>query len=201
MQELSPRGRRLKTDMDKLIQLATTCSVLELDLGQRGEFQYPESYIIGFQGPSFERTVNPFEYKVSLREHHQVRLTLGPQYPRLMPGLQWLTPIFHPNIAPNGSVCLGGYSTHWAPRLMLDQLCEMLWDMLVFRNFNLDSPYNREAAGWLQQQTTFSLPLCRHGLRYFRRQNESLSQPEGPVENTQRPVGPPDIQFLEESES
>ncbi len=200
MTELSPRGRRLKTDMEKLTQLAQRCSVIELELGQRGEYQIPESYVIGFRGPSFERTVNPFEYRVSIRDHHQVRLSLGPQYPRLMPGLQWLTPIFHPNIAPNGSVCLGGYSTHWAPRLMLDQLCEMLWDMLVFRNFNLDSPYNREAAGWINEQTIFSLPLCSHGLRYFYRASETSSTEETKQVSQQTPSSPPDIQFLGESE-
>jgi len=96
---------------------------------------------------------------------HEVRVNLGANYPRVMPELHWLTPIFHPNISANGLVCLGGYSTHWVPSLRLDDLCLMLWDMIRYRNFDIGSPYNRVAAEWAKTQRHFILPLDPRPLR------------------------------------
>ena len=69
-----------------------------------------------------------------------MRVTLGASYPRLQPELAWQTPIFHPNISAGGVVCLGGYGTYWVPSLNLDELCEMLWDMVRYANFDVLQP-------------------------------------------------------------
>jgi len=60
---------------------------------------------------------------------------------------------------------LGGYSTHWVPSLRLDQLCDMLWDMIRYKNFDVDSPYNREAAQWARIDETYQFPLDHRPLR------------------------------------
>lgn len=155
----SPRARRLATDFQSLQNLATKSRVFRLAIGHRGEEGLPEAYHLIFNGPSFVANlmVNPIQ--VTIAHEHEVRVVLGPNYPRQMPLLTWMTPIFHPNIAPSGAVCLGGYSSHWVPNLMLDRLCEMLWDMLCFRNFNLESPYHRLAAEWLHKHNDRPLPL------------------------------------------
>ena len=44
------------------------------------------------------------------------------------------------------------------PSLALDELCAMLWDMIRYENYDETSPYNREAAAWAKNQTTFA---CR----------------------------------------
>ena len=85
-----------------------------------------------------------------------------------MPEIRWLTPIYHPNISEIGMVCLGGYGTHWVPSLNLDELCGMLWDMARFHNYDIRSPYNREAALWVANQTTFRFPLDARPLRDLR---------------------------------
>jgi hypothetical protein len=82
-----------------------------------------------------------------------------------MPELRWLTPIYHPNISEIGMVCLGAYGTHWVPSLALDELCVMLWDMARFQNYDIRSPYNREAAQWSANQTTFRFPMDARPLR------------------------------------
>ena len=82
-----------------------------------------------------------------------------------MPELRWLTPIYHPNISEIGLVCLGGYGTHWVPSLHLDDLCNMLWDMARYHNYDIRSPYNREAALWAANQTTFAFPTDPRPLR------------------------------------
>ena len=94
-----------------------------------------------------------------LRDEHEVHIRLGASYPRMMPELAWKSPIFHPNISASGVVCLGGYGTYWVPSLTLDELCTMLWDMIRYENYDETSPYNREAAAWVKNQTYFRLPL------------------------------------------
>jgi hypothetical protein len=98
-------------------------------------------------------------------ERHEVSVRLGASYPRMMPELAWKTPIFHPNISGGGVVCLGGYGAHWVPSLNLDELCEMLWDMVRYANYDVESPYNREAAAWTKTQRQFNLPVDPRPLR------------------------------------
>ena len=106
--------------------------------------------------------------KVLYREHHQVEVRLGASYPRTMPELRWLSPVYHPNISEIGLVCLGAYGTHWVPSLFLDELCNMLWDMARYHNYDIRSPYNRDAALWVANQTTFGFPTDARPLRDLR---------------------------------
>ncbi|RUL89099.1 ubiquitin--protein ligase [Tautonia sociabilis] len=124
----------------------------------------PQRYLIEFHGRSLARERG----KVIEWQTHQVEVKLGASYPRTMPELRWLSPIFHPNISEIGLVCLGGYNTHWVPSLQLDELCEMLWDMARFHNYDLRSPYNREAALWAASQATFAFPMDDRPLRDLR---------------------------------
>ena len=62
-------------------------------------------------------------------------------------------------------VCLGGYGTYWVPSLNLDELCEMLWDMIRYKNFDVTSPYNRDAAWWANSQQQYRLPLDPRPIR------------------------------------
>ena len=103
--------------------------------------------------------------EVVIREQHEVHIRLGASYPRLMPDLAWKAPIFHPNISTSGVVCLGGYGTYWVPSLSLDGMCEMLWDMVRYQNFDEKSPYNREAAAWATSQSSFPLPIDDRPIR------------------------------------
>jgi hypothetical protein len=103
--------------------------------------------------------------EVLVRDEHEVHVRLGASYPRMMPELAWKSPVFHPNISASGVVCLGGYGTYWVPSLTLDELCTMLWDMVRFENFDEKSPYNREAAAWAKNQSSFRLPIDHRPLR------------------------------------
>lgn len=123
----------------------------------------PELYTVWFLGRGMMRHEN--NGPVGLQERHEVQIRLGAGYPRMMPEIRWKTPIFHPNISGNGSVCLGGYGTYWVPSLTLDQLCHMLWDMIRYENYDETSPYNREAALWAKTQSQYKLPLDARPLR------------------------------------
>ena len=155
----SPRIRRLRNDRKALEQLRAESSILDFDaVGDPAE-----KYIVRFFGGG--SGVPTDSHHVSIRESHEVRIKLGASYPRMMPELTWMSPIFHPNISASGVVCLGGYGTHWVPSLSLDELCEMLWDMIRYRNYDVDSPYNREAALWAKTQTRLALPVDDRPIR------------------------------------
>jgi hypothetical protein len=155
----TPRIRRLRTDRQGLEQLRAESSILDFDaLGDPSE-----RYVLRFYGRGLWRTDGP--QQIAVREVHEVRIKLGASYPRMMPELTWMTPIFHPNISASGVVCLGGYGTHWVPSLSLHELCGMLWDMIRYRNFDVESPYNREAALWAKTQTRYSFPLDERPIR------------------------------------
>ena len=153
----SPRLRRLRSDLAALEKLEAESSVFRFKSTGRP----PQQYSLIFQGTSLARDRG----KVGVREHHEVEIKLGASYPRTMPEIRWLTPIYHPNISEIGMVCLGAYGTHWVPSLALDELCVMLWDMARYQNYDIRSPYNREAAQWAANQTTFRFPMDHRPLR------------------------------------
>lgn len=155
----SPRERRLNSDLRALQELSNESSILDFE----GRGNPPEQYRIFFHGKGLWRV--PDSTDVLLRDYHEVTITLTSAYPRMIPELAWQTPIFHPNISASGVVCLGGYGTHWVPSLMIDELCNMLWDMIRYRNFDIESPYNREAAVWTKNQTMYGFPVDDRPLR------------------------------------
>jgi ubiquitin-protein ligase len=154
----SPRDRRLNADFQAVQQLQADSTIFSFSASG----SLPQSYRFYFRGLGLK--LSP-QGRVVIAEHHEVVVELGAAYPRLVPGLAWQTPVFHPNISHNGVVCLGGYGTHWVPSLTLSEMCIMLWDMIRYKNFDTESPYNREAANWAKQQTEFPFPLDRRPLR------------------------------------
>jgi hypothetical protein len=159
MMRESPRMRRLRTDLKALEALRADSTILEFEA--RGN--PPSEYLVRFLGKGFARGLD--QVRVVIQEVHEVNIRLGASYPRVVPELQWKTPIFHPNISGSGSVCLGGYGTHWVPSLNLDELCEMLWDMIRYANYDVTSPYNREAADWARRQQKYRLPIDPRPIR------------------------------------
>jgi ubiquitin-protein ligase len=155
----SPRLRRLQSDLKAMQQLQADSSILHFSA--HGDL--PEAYTIWFLGRGLARGEN--NGPIMLQERHEVHVRLGAGYPRMMPEIRWKSPIFHPNISGNGSVCLGGYGTYWVPSLTLDELCHMLWDMVRYENYDETSPYNREAALWTKTQSEHRLPLDARPLR------------------------------------
>ncbi len=156
----SPRERRLRNDLAALERLRSESSVFRFtSLGDP-----PVQYRIQFLGRGLWRDRG----KVRILEKHHIEIKLGSSYPRAIPEIRWLSPIYHPNISEIGMVCLGGYGTHWVPSVQLDDLCTMLWDMLRYHNYDIRSPYNRDAALWVAQQQTFGFPTEDRSIRDLR---------------------------------
>jgi hypothetical protein len=159
----SPRIRRLRSDLRAIERLKDESSILDFSTNRPAGGGPPDYYVFRFDGRGFFRPEGSRE--VQMRDFHEMTIQLGAAYPRMMPELAWRTPIFHPNISASGVVCLGGYGTHWVPSVNLDELCHMLWDMIRYQNFDVESPYNREAAAWAKTQTRFRLPIDARSLR------------------------------------
>jgi ubiquitin-protein ligase len=157
----SPRDRRLKSDFESLQQLQNESSIFSFDtIGSARSL--PTKYRLTFRGSGLKKS--SFS-GINVTSNHVVRVDLGSAYPRLAPGLLWETKIFHPNISNNGVVCLGGYGSHWVPSLTLCEMCKMLWDMIRYKNFDTESPYNREAAHWARSQPQNRFPIDRRPIR------------------------------------
>jgi hypothetical protein len=154
----SPRQRRLNSDFQSVQVLGEESTIFSFQASGAP----PTKYRLVFSGSGFKRDKNGL---ISISNHHEVLVELGAAYPRMVPNLAWQTPVFHPNISNNGVVCLGGYGTHWVPSLTLSEMCTMLWDMIRYKNFDSESPYNREAALWTKSQTDFVFPIDRRSIR------------------------------------
>ncbi|MDB2686987.1 ubiquitin-conjugating enzyme E2 [Mariniblastus sp.] len=155
----SPRIRRLNSDYRSVCQLRDESTIFSFECSGKP----PQKYDLLFTGAGFYR--DPKSGKIAVRHQHRVSVDLIASYPRMMPGLAWQTPIFHPNISTNGVVCMGGYGSNWVPSLTLDEMITMLWDMIRYKNFDSNSPYNREAAAWVQQQSDFEFPIDTRSIR------------------------------------
>jgi ubiquitin-protein ligase len=158
----SPRMRRLRNDHLALEHLVSESSVFRFS----AHGNPPTQYDIVFHGAGLYRDTN--KNKVKSHNTHRIQIKLGSSYPRTIPEIRWQTPIYHPNISEIGMVCLGGYATHWVPSLQLDELCVMLWDMLRYHNYDVRSPYNRDAALWVASQTSILFPTDSRPLRDLR---------------------------------
>lgn len=193
----SPRLRRLRSDLKAMQQLRSESTIFSFQTPGETYAGGPETYLIRFAGVGLWRPEGSVE--VLPRFDHEVRIHLSASYPRMMPDLSWKTPIFHPNVSSSGVVCLGGYGTHWAPSLQLDELTHMLWEMVRYANFDVKSPYNREAAYWARSQNQFRLPVDPRSLRDRVVTGTTVGAGD-PLNSRSQPVGstkPPDIVFLD----
>lgn len=140
----APRIDRLLTDNQKLIQLTQRSPFVQI-LETQGN--PPNSYLIRFTCRGVEHIDS--HGQPIYREDHRVQITLGSQYPLEKPSLQWLTPIYHPNISVNGSVCIGN---NWASGgRYLDELVVYLMQMVRFDGENLTftvDAFRRDAYQW-----------------------------------------------------
>jgi hypothetical protein len=193
----SPRIRRLRTDLRALEQIRAESSIVDFSVAGAMHGGPPDCYLIRFYGKGLWRPEN--SSTVSIRERHEVSINLGAAYPRMMPELVWRTPIFHPNISASGVVCLGGYGTYWVPSVNLDELCSMLWDMIRYENYDVNSPYNREAAHWAKTQREYRLPVDARPIRDRRAGlAPAANQRKPPITAAPRPSIRPDVIFLDD---
>jgi len=73
-----------------------------------------------------------------------LRLTFPDQYPEKPPRIRFTCDMFHPNVYPDGSICLDIIQDLWKPIYTVDMLLTSIQSLLT--DPNIDSPANVEAA-------------------------------------------------------
>jgi ubiquitin-protein ligase len=146
----SPRMRRLQADHQLMRDLAAHSSLIHFETESSLPGLPPERYTVTFSCKgiaSIDKAGHP-----KYASKHQVQIYLHNQYPQRWPGLQWITPIWHPNIHHlNGTVCID--AAWWTASRSLDRLVIMLGEMVQYKNFHDDPtkppfPWDPDAARW-----------------------------------------------------
>jgi ubiquitin-protein ligase len=146
----SPRMRRLKADYQRMQDMAAQSDLIEFKATPARKGLPPERYTVTYKCKGVVGVDK--SGKPKLGSKHQVEIYLHNQYPQRWPGMQWLTPIWHPNINHhNGSVCVD--AAWWTASRSLDRLVIMIGEMVQYKNFHDDPtqppfPWDPEAARW-----------------------------------------------------
>jgi len=112
------------------------------------------------------RGLAEIEGRLRYTVYHRAELYMPADYPLVPPVVEWLTPLFHPNILGSdhpyhpGATCLGP----WSPSIHLDILAEHLADMISYRTYNISSPLNTYAAQWTMMNPN-RIPIDRRPIR------------------------------------
>lgn len=141
---MSPRERRLRSDLRQLQELADGGA-----LAFRSDGDPPARYVVLLTTPGLARADDGGE-ALAVRELHRVALYLHREYPRRPPVVEWLTPVFHPNLLGperNGGVCIGS----WSAAESLADLCLRLRELVAWRAFNVGDALDPEAAAWARE--------------------------------------------------
>lgn len=79
----------------------------------------------------------------------RLKLVLGADFPSAAPRGYFLTKIFHPNIAPNGDICVNTLKRDWKPDTSLKKILMVIRCLLI--EPGPDSALNEEAAVLMQE--------------------------------------------------
>ncbi len=146
----SPRMRRLRADHKRMVDMAAQSDLIEFKTTEARKGLPPERYIVTYKCKGIVGVDK--NGKPKMGNKHQVEIYLHNQYPQRWPGMQWLTPVWHPNINHlNGSVCVD--AAWWTASRSLDRLVIMIGEMVQYKNFHDDPtkppfPWDPEAARW-----------------------------------------------------
>jgi ubiquitin-protein ligase len=152
------RHQRLLADRATLEGLTASSTILTWEAS--GEA--PDRYTITFHGNGLVR--EPGQTAVRVADQHRCLVRLPFSYPQTAPDIQWLTPLYHPNVAFGGLVSLEDVGLPWNAEMGLDIVCERLWDVLRLAYVNPQRIVQPGAASHLRE-ATWNLPLDERPLR------------------------------------
>ncbi len=101
----------------------------------------PNSYEIEYLLKGVVR--NP-DGSVGQDSQHRIRINLPFGYPHFPPTVKPLTPLFHPDIDPDAV----RVTSQWQKNPSLSELILYIGEMISGNKYNLEEPFNQEAADW-----------------------------------------------------
>ncbi|WP_310599086.1 hypothetical protein [Desulfobulbus sp.] len=124
---------------------------------------YPNIAIVGTEGHppdsyEIEYTLRGYvkedDVSIGIGQTHRIRLNLPFGYPHFAPIAKPLTPVFHPDFDP-AAIRLADY---WQRNPSLPELVLHIGEMICGSIYNLEDPFNQEAAEWYRHHQA-QLPL------------------------------------------
>ncbi len=115
------------------------------------EGEPPDCYHIAYHLIGLAKAEDGSIAKVS---KHEVMITLPFGYPHFPPAVKPLTPVFHPNVDPDGV----RISSRWQQEASLAKIIPYIGEMFCGKVYSLDEPFNQEAADWYASHAA-ELPL------------------------------------------
>jgi len=140
------RQIRLESEYQRLLDIKSRSDLIDVEVI---EGIPPKRYRITFKCKGI--MLHPDSSKPCITTKHIMEVYLPAKYPAEPPYIKWMTPIFHPNFSKGGSVCIGVAGKDWAPSLNLAWIVEQIADMVTYRFFNIDDPWNKDAAEWARE--------------------------------------------------
>lgn len=148
---MTPRERRIQSDFERLQKEFSEHPNIKIKYS--GNILPPEKYIITYvnvKGIKLNDESTKDNKVIDYIYTHEAEIYLHSDYPRYKPQCFMKTEIFHPNIRksePN-DICIGDY---WAPGESLSDIVYLIGEMIMFQNYNLNSPLNGIAAKWAKE--------------------------------------------------
>ncbi len=178
---------QLAVDFEKvqnILELYPSINVIQV------EGQPPDSYEIEYLFKGYVRDVDG-----SIREgsQHRIRISLPFGYPHFPPTVKPLTAVFHPDIDPD-AVRIADY---WQENPSLPELILHVGEMICGKIYNLEDPFNQEAADWYAEHID-ELPLDSLHVADIESTDELFNEEE---DDTFDLLGLEDEESAEESQS
>ena len=171
---MTPRERRIQSDYERLEKEFWLHPNIKIISGN--EIKPPERYSVIYEdvkGIVLNEKSTQEKKIVNYIYTRRVEIYLHNDYPKYKPLCFMKTEIFHPNIRksePN-DICIGDY---WAPGESLSDIIYLIGEMIMFQNYNINSPLNGIAAKWARENIEL-FPLSNLNLH--------LAEPEIEIKN------------------
>ncbi|MDD5312881.1 MAG: ubiquitin-conjugating enzyme E2 [Dehalococcoidia bacterium] len=140
--------QRFADEYEKLKELEASSDMIRVEAVEGNP---PRKYRVTINCKGMMR--NPVDNKLYLTANHvlEIDLPVGiSAYPYEAPYIRCLTPHFHPNISPDNNLVCTGVERKWEPSLDLAWLVCHLADIITYRIYGTDDPYNKEAVQWAE---------------------------------------------------
>lgn len=172
------RGTALPRVRNEVVAFCTTHGVgVEVN-----EELTPTEYTLTFDANGWAPPDRPGAAPVPVTRH-TVFIWLPPEFPIHAPVVQWLSPVFHPNVKPDPKdqlVCLGELMDQYEPGLDFGRLLRMLVDVAEYKNYRADSALNADAARWAALPEGQAAIEARGGVSLTRMYARQLADALGP---------------------
>jgi ubiquitin-protein ligase len=150
----NPRLARLEWEQERLLALNQQCDYVHVKPHPLADGAPAERYTVHYLCRSIVG-LEPDESPVFSEGPHTVQIYCDSSFPADVPKLDWLTPIWHPNIKHTEPRVVCVNKAEWLAGMGLDYLCWQMFDMVQYKNYHAKEtwpyPQDHEVAKWVRE--------------------------------------------------